>query len=158
MRVCAFTYVEICTGYVNCSDRKLAKLRTEPMGLEFSPRDTCFHHHLHAKQFHLPTASTLPCSLQLLFILVSLCFSTFYPFFKLCPEKIKLVGVILEISSLCQGSSAILGLGSPITRIASRSWVTYLIFWNVLISVWTFWDLTFLSEMLGFLSKNFGLS
>lgn len=63
MCVCvhAFAYVEIYSGYVDCSDKNLAKMRTKPMGLEFSPRDTCFHHHLHAEQFYLPTASTLPC-------------------------------------------------------------------------------------------------
>lgn len=86
------------------------------------------------------------------------CYSTSVPFcprVNLCLEKIKLVSAILEISSLCQGSSVVLWLGTPITRIASRSWVIYLIFWNLLMSVWTFWELTLLSEMLDFLSENF---
>lgn len=58
--VCGFTYAEIFNGYVKGSVRNLAKLRTKPKGLKFSPRDTCFYNLLHAKNFHLPTASTLP--------------------------------------------------------------------------------------------------
>lgn len=119
VHVRAFTYVEIYGGYVNCSDRNCSdrKLRTKPMGLKFSSRDTCFHHLLHAKQFCLPSPINCNyCSFQ--------CYSTSLPFcpcVNLCPEKIKLFGVILEIPSLCQGSSVVLGLGTPITRIASRS-------------------------------------
>lgn len=57
--MCIYKCRNIFIGYVICSDRNLAKLRTKPMSLKLSPRDTCFHH-LHAKQFRFPTASTFP--------------------------------------------------------------------------------------------------
>lgn len=60
VHVPAFTYVEIYSVYVNCSDRNLAKLRTKLRGLKFSPRDTFFYHLLHTKQFYLSPARALP--------------------------------------------------------------------------------------------------
>lgn len=99
MCVHVYTYEKIYSGYVKCSDKNLAELRTKFRFLKSLPRGTCFHspqlHNLlHSNQFYLPRACTLP-PLTLTAVHFSFTYVLFCPHANLCPEKIHLIGVVL---------------------------------------------------------------